>query len=374
MSKRIIALLLVCLFAIGMLSACGSDTNTTNNTTPNTDNTNTDADTNTDGDDATNTEAPAANDPHQIIMFAHWYAEDHPQHQAALKFKELLDEYSGGSLELQIYPNSQLGSEDTFIDSVKQGTVQMGATGTMIAKYDPVIYAEETPFLFEGWDDAKEVLTGDLSHYITDDFEAASGMKIAAITVNGFRQFSSNKTMNSIEEFEGQRIRVPNVPNYIEMVEALGASPIAMSLTDLFTALEQNSVDGQDNPYPTDWSSSFYEVQDYILESNHMFSPANWVINANFYNNTLTDAQREAFDKAIAEAAEYNWEISEQANEEAKQNLIDAGVEITVPDEAYKAQLQEAMEPVYEWYFSEVEGSEEFIKAVWEYQGKEVAE
>lgn len=368
MSKRIIAILLVCMMAIGMLTACGSngDTNTTNT------NTNTDAntDTDTDGDDATNTDAPAANDPKQTIMFAHWYAEDHPQHQALLKLKELLDEYSGGSLELQIYPNSQLGSEDTFIDSVKQGTVQMGATGTMIAKYDPVIYAEETPFLFEGWEDAKEVLTGELSHYITDDFEAASGMKIAAITVNGFRQFSSNKTMNSLEEFKGQRIRVPNVPNYIEMVEALGASPIAMSLTDLFTALEQDAVDGQDNPYPTDWSSSFCEVQDYILESNHMFSPANWVINANFYNNTLTDAQREAFDKAVAEATAYNWEISEQANEEAKQKLIDAGVEITVPDEAYKAQLQEAMNPVYDWYFAEVEGSEEFIKAVWEYQGK----
>ena len=373
MSKRIIALLLACMMTVGLLSACGSEPTTTDTNTNTDANTDTTTDPNAGGDTA-GSDAPAANDPKQTIMFAHWYAEDHPQHQALLKFQELLDEYSGGSLELQIYPNSQLGSEDTFIDSVKQGTVQMGATGTMIAKYDPVIYAEETPFLFEGWDDAKEVLTGDLSHYITDDFEAASGMKIAAITVNGFRQFSSNKTMNSIEEFEGQRIRVPNVPNYIEMVEALGASPIAMSLTDLFTALEQNSVDGQDNPYPTDWSSSFYEVQDYILESNHMFSPANWVINANFYNNTLTDAQREAFDKAIAEAAEYNWEISEQANEEAKQNLIDAGVEITVPDEAYKAQLQEAMEPVYEWYFSEVEGSEEFIKAVWVYQGKEVAE
>lgn len=373
MSKRIIALLLACMMTVGLLSACGSEPTTTDTNTNTDANTDTTTDPNAGGDTA-GSDAPAANDPKQTIMFAHWYAEDHPQHQSLLKFQELLDEYSGGSLELQIYPNAQLGSEDTYIDSINQGTVQMGATGTMIAKYDPVIYAEETPFLFEGWEDAQEVLTGDLSHYITDDFEAASGIKIAAITVNGFRQFSSNKTMNSIEEFEGQRIRVPNVPNYIEMVEALGASPIAMSLTDLFTAMEQNSVDGQDNPYPTDWANSFYEVQDYILESNHMFSPAHWIINANFYNNTLTDAQREAFDKAIAEAAEYNWEISEQANEDAKQNLIDAGVEITVPDEAYKAQLQEAMEPVYEWYFSEVEGSEEFIKAVWEYQGKEVAE
>lgn len=369
MSKKIIALLLACVLVIGLMSACGS-TETTTDTDTNT-TTDTTTDTTDTTDDADTSDAPAANDPKQTIMFAHWYAEDHPQHLAILKFKELAEEYSGGSLQVDVYPNSQLGSEDTFIDSVKQGTVQMGATGTMIAKYDPVIYAQETPFLFDGWEDAEEVMTGELSHYITDGFEEVSGMKIAAITVNGFRQFSSNKTMNSIDEFKGQRIRVPNVPNYIEMVEALGASPIAMSLTDLFTALEQNTVDGQDNPYPTDWSSSFYEVQDYILESNHMFSPANWVVNANFYNNTLTDAQREAFDQAIAEAAAYNWEISKTANEEAKQNLIDAGVEIMVPDDAYKAQLQEAMQPVYDWYFAEIEGSEEFIKAVWEYQGKE---
>ena len=370
MSKRIIALLLVCLFAIGMLSACGSDTNTTNNTTPKTDNTNTDADTNTDGDDATNTEAPAANDPHQIIMFAHWYAEDHPQHQAALKFKELLDEYSGGSLELQIYPNSQLGSEDTFIDSVSQGTVQMGACGTMCAKFHPVIYAEETPFLFNGWDDAKEVLTGDLAAGITDGFEEASGMIIAAVTVNGFRQFTSNIDMSSIDSFNGMRLRVPNAPQYLEMAEALGASPIAMSLTDLFTAMEQNSVDGQENPYATIYTSSFYEVQDYALESYHMFSPSNWIVNANFYRNVLTDAQREAFDKAVAEAADYNWEISEAANEESKQALIDAGMTIIEPDEAYKEQLREAMQPVYEWYYENVEGSKEFIESVWEYQGK----
>lgn len=304
----------------------------------------------------------------KTIKFAHWYAEDHPQHLAILKFKEVLEEKSGGALKVEIYPNSQLGSEDTYIDSVKQGTVQMGATGTMIAKYLPAIYAIETPFLFKGWDDAQEVLTGDIAEEnLLKDFTAASGMKVAAITVNGFRQFSSNKDLSSIDAFKGQRIRVPNVPNYIEMVEALGASPIAMSLTELFTALEQKVVDGQDNPYPTVKTSSMYEVQKNILESYHMFSPACWIVNESFYEG-LSDDERTAFDEAIAEAEAYNWEISKDANEEAKQFLIDQGMNILEPDDAFKQQLVDSQQPVYDWYFSEIEGSEAFIKAVWEYQ------
>lgn len=240
----------------------------------------------------------------------------------------------------------------------------------MIAKYLPVIYAQETPFLFSGWEDAYTVLNGELSSFFSDGFEEASGMVLMGTMVNGFREFSSNKPMYSIDDFKGQRIRVPNVPHYIEMVNALGGSPIAMSLTDLFTALEQKSVDGQDNPYPTDAAQSFDEVQDYILESRHMFSPANVVINSNFYHNTLTDAQREALDTAIADAISYNWDISEEMDAKAKQELIDAGVEVTVPDEAFINDLQTAMEPVYTWFFENVEGSEAFIKAVWEYQGK----
>ena len=357
MSKKLIALLLACLMVMSLLAGCGGgDTNT---------NTNTDSNTNTNTNDtADNNDAAAANDPKQTIMVAHWYAEDHPIHQSLLKLKDEAESLSGGSLQIDIYPNAQLGSEDTYIDSVKQGTVQVGVTGTMIAKYHPVIYAQETPFLFSGWDDAYSVLNGEQGKLIADGFEEASGMVLLGSMVNGFREFSSNKPMYSLADFKGQRIRVPNVPHYIEMVNALGASPIAMSLTDLFTALEQKSVDGQDNPYPTDASQSFDEVQDYILESRHMFSPANLVINSNFYHNTLTDAQREAFDTALADAIAYNWEISEEADNEAKQELIDAGVEVTVPDEAFLADLQAAMQPVYEWYYANIEGSEAFIKAV----------
>lgn len=304
------------------------------------------------------------------IKVAHWFAEDHPQHQAFLKFKEVVEEKSNGSLKVEIYPNSQLGSEDTYIDSVKQGTVQIGATGTMIAKYVQHIYAAETPFLVTNWQEAQDVYTGEDMDILKEGFTEASGMYIKAVTVNGFRQFSSNKTMNAISEFKGQRIRVPNVPNYVQMVEALGATAIAMSLTELFTALEQDAVDGQDNPFPTDVTSSFYEVQKYALQSNHMFSPMFWVMNQSFYED-LSDEQKAAVDEGFKAASDYNWELSITYNDEAKQTLLDNGMEITEPDDAYVAELQAAMEPVYDWYIENFGGNTEaFFEAVWAYQGK----
>jgi tripartite ATP-independent transporter DctP family solute receptor len=303
------------------------------------------------------------NDEAVKIKFAHWFAEDHPQHLALLKLKELLAERSNGTMVLEIYPNSQLGSEDTFIDSVKAGTVEMGGSGTMLAKLEPKIAASEIPFLFNGWEDAEVVFTSEVGEYITADLPEKTGMRCLAITVNGFRQFSSNKSMMNIEEMEGQRFRVPNVPHFIKMVEGLNANPIALSFTEVFTALEQGVVDGQENPYATIETSSLDEVQEYILESNHMFSPIHWVINEEFYQG-LTSEQRDILDKSVIEAQVYNWEISKIADNESKQNLIDNGVTIIEPDNEFKKDLVDSQSSVYEWFYGNYEGSKEVVEKV----------
>lgn len=303
----------------------------------------------------------------KTIKIAHWYAEDHPQHKSLLKFKELVEERSEGSLKVDIYPNSQLGSEDVFDDSVSQGTVEMGSAGTLIQKFVPKIAITEAPFLFEGWDDAEAILTGEIGEFITEDLIEAADIRCLAITVNGFRQFSSNKSMETIDHFKGQRFRTPNIPHFIQMMEQLGSLAVPMAMSEIFTALEQKVVDGQENPYPTIHTSSFWEVQDYVLESNHMFSPNFWIMNNTFYES-LTDKEREAVDSSIKEAAEYNWDISKQADEDAKQFLIDHGVTVQIPDEAYKQALRDSQKPVYEWFFAEKEGSEEVVEKIREYQ------
>ncbi len=303
----------------------------------------------------------------QTIRVAHWFAEDHPQHIALLKFKELLESSSNGTFKVEVYPNSQLGSEDVYDDSVSQGTVQMAATGTLIQKWVPQIAVTEAPFLFNGWEDTQAILTGEIGQFIVQDLPEAANMKVLAMTVNGFRQMSSNKPMYNMQDLAGQRFRTPNIPHFIKMMDQLGAVSIPMAMSEIFTALETGVVDGQENPYPTIFTSSFYEVQDFVLESNHMFSPNFWVINVDFYNG-LSDSDRALLDAAVKEAAEYNWEISKKANDEAKAGIEAAGTTVIVPDEAFKKQMQESMGPVYDYFYEKSPEAKEIVDLIREYQ------
>lgn len=303
----------------------------------------------------------------QTIRVAHWFAEDHPQHQSLLKFKEVLEKNSNGAFKVEVYPNSQLGSEDVYDDSVSQGTVQMAATGTLIQKWVPQIAVTEAPFLFNGWEDAQEILNGEIGQFIVKDLPEKANMKCVAITVNGFRQMSSNKPMNNMDELKSQRFRTPNIPHFIKMMDGLGAVSIPMPMSEIFTALETGVADGQENPYPTIFTSSFYEVQDYVLESNHMFSPNFWVVNDDFYNG-LSDADRAIFDEAVKEAADYNWEISKSANDEAKAGIEKSGTKIIVPDEAFKKQMQDSMGGVYDYFYEMSDASKEIVDKIREFQ------
>lgn len=303
----------------------------------------------------------------KTIKVAHWFAEDHPQHKSLLKFKEILEANSKGAFKVEVYPNSQLGSEDVYDDSVSQGTVEMAATGTLIQKWVPQIAITEAPFLFHGWDDAQEILNGEIGQLIVKDLPEKANMRVVAITVNGFRQMSSNKPMNNMGELAHQRFRTPNIPHFIKMMDGLGAVSIPMPMSEIFTALETGVADGQENPYPTIFTSSFYEVQDYVLESNHMFSPNFWVVSEKFYNG-LSEEEKTIYNAAIKEAAEYNWEISKAANDDAKAGIEKSGTTIIVPDEAFKKQMQDAMGPVYDYFYQQTAASEDIVKMIRDHQ------
>lgn len=306
----------------------------------------------------------------KTIKFAHWFAEDHPQHLSMLKLQELVAERSNGTLKIEIYPNSQLGSEDVYDQSVSQGTVEMGCAGTNIQMYLPRIAVSEAPFLFNGWEDAEAILTGEIGEALTDGLIEGGNMRCLAITVNGFRQISSNKPMYSMDDLKGQKLRTPNIPHFIQMMDCLGVTSVPMAMSEIFNALETKVADGQENPYPTIYTSSFYEVQKYILESNHMFSPNFWIINEAFYQS-LTDEQRAALDSSIAEAAAYNWDISFDADNDAKANIEASGnTTIIVPDEAFKQQMRDAMAPVYDYFYQKDASIEKWVNMVRDYQAK----
>lgn len=332
--KKYIVLLLVMLLMLSSLTGCGSKEETTVNQ----------------GESVT-------------IKIANWYAPDHPQNTSLEKFKEIVESKSNGQMKVEIFPNNQLGAEETFIDSVKQGTVEMGVPGMMMSRDIPTIAIAEMPFLFRDWNHVRSVLTGPLGEEITAGLVEKAGVRNLAWTVNGFRQISSSKPINKFEDLEGLRLRVPNVPYYLEMAKGFSANPIAMPFSELFTALEQKVVDGQDNPYPTVKASSIYEVQPYMVESRHIFSANLWIINEKFYQS-LSDSQRTILQEAVKEAAELNWDLSIKKDDEDKAFLVNKGVKVVNPDEEFKQKLVNSQNEVYEFFYKTYPGTEELAEKI----------
>jgi tripartite ATP-independent transporter DctP family solute receptor len=297
------------------------------------------------------------------IKIANFYAADHPINQSVKKFQEIVEAKTGGKVKIQNFPNSALGSEDVFIDSVKKGTVQMGIPGTMLSRDVPAYAIVEMPFLFTGWDHARKVLNGPITEEMNKPLIEKTGMRLMGVAVNGMRVISSSKPVNKYEDLKGLRLRVPNVPYYVEMVKAFGGVPTALPLSEVFNALEQKVVDGQDNPYPTVRASKFYEVQKFIVESNHMFSPANWVINEKFFQSLPKEYQTIVAD-AAKEAIQHNWDISIKKDQDDKKFLQANGITIVVPDKDFRDKILDSQKNVYTWFYEKYPGTKELADKI----------
>lgn len=300
----------------------------------------------------------------KVIKVANYFAEDHPQNVALReKFKKMVEEESKGELEVQIFPNSTLGAEKEFYDGVRNGTIEMGLPGLIMQADIPKMAAPEWPFLFKDFEHAKTVLNGPIGEELTEDLESKHGVKPLAWSANGFRMFSSNQTIASLEDFNGLRLRMPNIPNYIELGKLLGANITPLPISEVFTALEQKVVDGQDNPIATVRASGWYEVQSDILESKHMFSPNLYIINSKFWNG-LTKEQQKIIEKASKESADYEFELLEKSYEEDKKFLQDNGLKFTTPSDEFSAEMEEAAQPLYEKIYSEFDWAKDLADRI----------
>jgi len=297
------------------------------------------------------------------LKVATWHAPEHPVTKGLQKYKELVESKSGGRIQVQVFPSATLGPEDTYIDSVKKGNVEMGITGTLIGRDVPVINLGELPFLFDGWDHAKRVFLGQIGRDMTAPLSSKAGVRNLTFFADGFRVISSNTDVSSFEKLKGMRLRVPNTPVYVEMAKGFGANPITLAFSEVFTAIETKVVDGQENPAATIRSSRFYEVQKQILDSKHMFSPRLLVINEKLLGGMSPDLQKAVTDSAI-EAAEYQWQISMDAEKNDLEFMKGKGTNVVVPDEQFKAKLRDSQKGMYEWFFGKYPEAKPFFTAI----------
>lgn len=291
----------------------------------------------------------AANDPEVHITFAHADAPDGSVNgEGAKMFKQLVEEKSGGSIIVDIYPSAQLGSVSEVIAAVQNNSVDMTNISTsFLSNFCPEVGVFDMPFLFEDYDHVWEAEDGELGDVL--------GEKLKAVNINpefwngfGFRNVttSKNRELNSIDDFKGLRIRIQPSDIQKEIFSALGADPAPIDWGELYTALQQGTVDAEENPFIQIYSSNIYEVNPVIYKTEHEWGGAVCITSTGL-RDKMTDNQKAVFDECIEEIKPQWRQLVEDMNNDALKGLQDNGCEYK-DDVFEKSELQEAVQSVYD--------------------------
>jgi len=294
------------------------------------------------------------------IRVAYYFPTSHPAHKSLEFFKQNVEKDSDGAIEIQLFPNNQLGNEETFIDSIKRGIVQMAVSGGLIKKDEIKLALVEPPFVFESWKQAKAAYTGPIGKEIVGDYTKKTGVMVVGYSVNGFRELSCNFPLQTMDDLGKMKIRVPTNEIYVNMFKALGTTPVMMPMGEIYNALETKVVDGQDNPYSTVRATGWWEVQKYMMETRHMFVANPWLVNKKFFDGMPAKLQK-VFTDNVAKAIDYNWTISEKDDLESKAFLESKGLKIYTPTPEVRKQMKASMKEFYNWYYKFIPGSKEII-------------
>lgn len=262
-----------------------------------------------------------------------------------IEMQSLLEEYSDGEMTLDIYPNSQLGNERDMMENVGMGVQEMCLISTgPIPNFVSDFAVLDLPYLFEDEDAAYVALDGEVGTSLLEQLEP-QGIYGVGFWENGFRQVTNDKKeIVTPDDLKGMKIRTMENNVHMATYNALGATATPMAWSEIFTALQQGTVDGQENPIAIIESAKVYEVQKYVSMIDLFYSPCVLMISQSTYDG-LTDTQKEAFDKAAEEAKDYQREYSRNYSDDAIQTMKDAGVTVTEVD---KTVWEDAASQVYE--------------------------
>jgi tripartite ATP-independent transporter DctP family solute receptor len=281
------------------------------------------------------------------IKIAHVVNEKDAFHQCALKFKELVEAGSNGELKVSIFPNAKLGDERTLLERMKLGVVDAGIiTGGPIINFMPKFGVIDLPFIFSGPEHAYKVLDGPIGKQMLAEMEQF-GWKGLAYGERGFRNLTNSKReVKTPEDIKGLKIRLMQNPVYVDSFKALGANAVPMAWTEVLTALQQGTVDGQENPLNVIVAFKLYETQKYLSITRHAYAPNVIMMSMKTWKKLSPEQQTLVAESAQA-AAEYNRKLDNDNAAEWLQFLKDQGMVVTQPD---LAAFREAVKPVYEKY------------------------
>ena len=290
------------------------------------------------------------------IQIAYENNPGEPLDLACQRWKELLEEQSGGEIQVELYPSSQLGSKSDIINQEIAGdsaiTLANGAFYADLGVSDfSVTFA---PYLFRSWEDIEKLAESDWWAEQEEKLRETTGLVIVGSNWHyGVRNTITKEPVQSPQDMKGLKIRVPGNQLQVDSMGALGAAGTPMSLGDVYTALQQGTIDGLENPIAVIENGKYQEVAKYLCEDAHIYDLTTWGCGDEFFSS-LTEEQQELLMKTCEEAGVYNNEILDSETSKALQRLEEAGVTVyTVdnPDEwlAASQSFYDEAEEKYGW-------------------------
>jgi tripartite ATP-independent transporter DctP family solute receptor len=282
----------------------------------------------------------------RTIKFANQNAKGHPVVLGMERFAQLVDSKSGGKLKVNVFPGGALGSDQANVSALQGGTLEMasmnsGIFASLVKDFE--IY--DFPFLFANPKEADAVVDGPFGQSLHAKLQDKGIVGLAYYEL-GFRQLTNSKRpINKVEDIAGLKLRVIPNPINIDWVSALGANPTPLPFPELYAALEQGAVDGQENPLPTIQGAKLNEVQKYLTLTNHQYNPQSVVISKKFWDSLSADEKKVLQDAAL-ESAKYQREQSRNLAAGILDNLKKAGMQVTELAPAEVAKLRDKMKPV----------------------------
>jgi C4-dicarboxylate-binding protein DctP len=289
-----------------------------------------------------------------VIKFSHVTAEKgHPKGEAAALFAERVNERMKGKVRVEVYPNSQLYDDNKVLEAMLLGDVQMAAPSlSKFEQYTLKFRLFDLPFLFDDIDAVDRFQNGDTGQALLRSMED-KGLLGLAYWHNGMKQMSANKPLIEPSDAKGLKFRIQTSDVIEAQFKALGAIPQKMAFSEVYGALQQGVVDGQENTWSNIYTKKFYEVQDGITETNHGIIDYLVVTSAEFWSG-LPDDIRTELAAILKEVTEERNQLSTQINNENRQKIIDAGSTVRTLTPEQRADWVKAMEPVWDQFQGEI--------------------
>ena len=282
----------------------------------------------------------------KTIKFANQNSAGHPIVQGMEKFKEIVEKNSGGKLKVNIFPGGTLGSDQANVSAIQGGSLEMASMNSGIfASQVKEFGVFDFPFMFATTKEADAVVDGAFGKKMHAKLEEKGLVGLAYYEL-GFRHITNGKrAINKVSDIEGLKLRVIPNPINVDWVKALGANPTPLPFPELYAALEQGAVDGQENPIPTINSAKLYEVQKHLTLTGHQYNPQSVVISKKFWD-TLSAAEKKVVADAATESAKFQRETARNLEASLLANLKKNGMQVTQLSDSEMVTLRDKMRPV----------------------------